>query len=134
MYAFKYICVQIYKKIFSPNMFLPVYTPSLAAFQNWLKHCLPHQVFMKKSINLLYSGELFSFGSFVLSTRNNVLVNSLNYDLCFEDDGFTYVYKIFRILISLILSNVFLCNCLLVFWLATLAFMNPFRFPTIYEQ
>ena len=34
----------------------------------------------KKNASISYtSGDLFSFGSFVLSTRNNVLVNSLNY-------------------------------------------------------
>ena len=48
--------------------------------------------------------------------------------------GFTYIYKMFPILISLILSNIVLCNCLLAFWLATVALMNPFKFPTIYEQ
>ena len=35
---------------------------------------------------------------------------------------------------SLILSNIFLCNFLLVFWLATLAFMGPFRFPISTRQ
>ena len=33
---------------------------------------------------------------------------------------------------SLILSNTFLCNFLFVFWLAALAFIGPFMFPTIY--
>ena len=31
---------------------------------------------------------------------------------------------------SLILSNTFLCNFLFVIWLATLAFMELFMFPT----
>ena len=33
----------------------------------------------------------------------------------------------------LILSNTFLCNFVLVFWQATLAFMGPFMFTTIYR-
>ena len=73
------------------------------------------------------SGELFSFGSFVLSTRNNILVNSLNYDLCWIH---IYLQNVphFNFFNPLKYCSVQLPSCLLAGNCCT------YKFPTIYEQ